>query len=161
ALVVNVYNEVGRPLPGKKILDPEPGVGIPDSTTTGFSGLIFGTATATGAFRMCLRQQVDDTGQTNTSRPVLFDGHGASVRNTMFAPSKGGWINAPAANVTGDFVLRAIVIYNDLGPWNAGGACAGGDGGVPHDASGGNDGSPGFDGGPGNDSGGGGDTGVV
>jgi MYXO-CTERM domain-containing protein len=144
ALVIDMYDELGRATPGKALIDSGPGVQVPDTNGTGFSGLIFQTVTATGAFRLCLRQQIDDPSQTIMSRPVLYDADGMAASNTLFAPSQHGWITAASGGVTGDFILRPIVTYGDMGPWNPGGVCQTMDGGI-HDSGPGADAAGGTD----------------
>ncbi len=130
ATLLELYPEEGNDTPGARIY--ETGVGIPASAADGFTGLFFNAQSLTDDFRVCLRQQIDDSGGNITGRPLLFDSDGVQGTNTVFLPSQGGWSASPAA---GDFVLRAVVEYQDLTPWDPGGPCnQSGDAGVPNDA---------------------------
>lgn len=142
ATLLEVYVEEGDPEPGMKLTDT--GVGIPASVSEGFSGLFFGSLDMTEDFRICLKQQIDDF--NGTGRPLLFDTDGVQAMNTVFEPSVPGWTVNPAS---GDFILRAVVQYDDLTPWDPGGVCD-----QPNtDAGVANDGGPTNDGGTPMDSG--------
>jgi MYXO-CTERM domain-containing protein len=99
---------------------------IPDSSTPAFSGLFLSpSVSATTAIRLCIGQQID--GDNTGQRPLMFDADGMQHQNTMLS---GSWKTAASLGVTGDFILRAVVTYNDLAPWGPGGMCATQDGGL-------------------------------
>lgn len=117
--LLQVWQEQGADAPGMNLL--EQGVGIQGSGTPNFTGFLLSTPLSmTGDFRICLKQQVDDLGQTMFTRPLLFDEDGAMGQNTVFIPGGGPpW----QAQETGDFILRAIVMTDDFTPWDPGGEC--------------------------------------
>lgn len=151
--LLEVFVEDDTERPGADIFDT--GVAIPDAVSAGFSGLLFGSVTSTVAFRMCLRQQLDDPVGTMLVRPLYFDGDGVQGRNWSYSP-RTGWSNADQTYPS-DLVLRAVVEYPDYRPWEPGGPCenmgapdagprpdsgGGGDSGNIDDADGGNTGDP-------------------
>ncbi|MCC7382044.1 MAG: IPT/TIG domain-containing protein [Deltaproteobacteria bacterium] len=126
----------------------ETGAAIPFSASPGFSGLFFTTQNLTTAFRLCIKQQIDGFGAG--TRPLTFDSDGMQHMSTVFDvsrpnPPNGAWNQPSVANVTGDFVIRAVVRYADQAPWQPGGACSSADAGVSD--SGANDAAPVSDGG--------------
>lgn len=116
--LLEVFVEDYTDRPGADILDT--GVAIPDAVSAGFSGLYFGSVTSTVAFRMCLRQQLDDPVGTMLVRPMYLDGDG--VQGTNWSYSAPNWSSADDT-YPGDLVLRAVVEYADYTPWEAGGPC--------------------------------------
>lgn len=116
----------------------EAGAAIPFSASPGFSGLFFATQNLTTAFRLCIKQQIDGFGAG--TRPLTFDSDGMQHTNTVFDlsrpnPPNGAWNQPTVANVTGDFVIRAVVRYADQTPWQPGGSCSGADAGVSDSGS--------------------------
>ncbi|MEQ9499712.1 MAG: IPT/TIG domain-containing protein [Deltaproteobacteria bacterium] len=151
--LMQTYEELGRDRPGELIV--EQGVALPFSAQAGFVGFLHGTRTSTVAFRICLKQQVEDPGANMFIRPFLFDADGVQGNNSTFIPVK-LWDSAEDRGIPGDFVIRAIVTLSDHTPWEPGGECdmSGRDGGVNNpmrDAGPGGrrDGGPGRDAGPG------------
>lgn len=126
---LQIFVENGSNTPGMELTGT--GVGIPGAAAAGFTGLFFGSVNATTDFRLCLQQQIDDSGGNSFGRPLLFDDDGVQGTNWAFIPSAGGW---QASGAAGDFILRPIVEYGDLTPWAPGGACERPDGGVAADS---------------------------
>ena len=119
ATLFQIWIEEGNDTPGMNVL--EQGVGIQGSGTPNFTGFLLGAPpTMTTDFRLCLKQQVDDLGQTMFTRPILYDENGVQGQNTTFIPG-----NRPPwePHAVGDFVFRAIVTTDDLTPWMPGGEC--------------------------------------
>jgi hypothetical protein len=131
--LIQVYQEDGAANPGVSI-DDNTGASIPSSSDTQFSGLYFPALTLTDDFRLCLRQQLEeDLGV----RSMLFDADGASGRSWVF-DFDNRWQDANPL-FGGDLILRAVVEYNDLTPWEPGGSCDVGpqpDAGIPAQDSG-------------------------
>lgn len=154
--LLQTYEELGRDRPGQLLV--EQGVGLPGSSTPGFTGFIHTTYTSTVPFRVCLKQQADDPDGNIFTRPFLYDADGVQGMNSTFIPNQ-GWRPASDRGVPGDFIIRGIVTLSDRTPWEPGGECymqEGRDGGVTPPRDGGPGGRR--DGGPG---GGDPDSGVV